>query len=85
MMENRNYLIINVSELNKIDFEQICENSIGTLRYSSDGSKTFIKWENNQEPDFISALITKEGPYNQIQILEILSSDEWISKEGTMN
>lgn len=74
---NRNYLIINVSELNKIDFYQIFENSIETLRYNSDKSKTFIKWDNDIEPDFVVSLTTKEGPYNHEEILQILLTDDW--------
>lgn len=82
---NRNYIIFNVSELEKIDFEKICESSSETLRFNTEYSKTFIKWDNDIEPDFISDLSTKEGPYNHSQILEILSSEEWISNEGKMN
>jgi len=82
---NRNYLIFDVSELNKIDFTQVCENSIDTLRYSSDNFKTFIKWDTENEPDFISNLNSKEGPYNQNEILEILSTDFWIKSNITMS
>lgn len=74
---NRKYLIFDVSELNKIDFNKVCESSIETLRYSSDNSKTFIKWDTENEPDFIFNLTSKEGPYNQNEILEILSADFW--------
>ena len=82
---NRNYLIINVSELGKIDFSQICESSLDTLRYSSDGTKTFIKWDNDLEPDFISDLSTKEGPFNHEEILQILSTNFWINSENSMS
>jgi hypothetical protein len=82
---NRNYLIFNVSELNKIDFEKIHETSLETLRYSADNSKTFIKWDNDLEPDFISNLLTKEGPYNQEEILQILSTDFWIDSKNIMS
>jgi hypothetical protein len=82
---NRNYLIFNVSELNKIDFEKIHETSLETLRYSADNSKTFIKWDNDLEPDFISNLLTKEGPYIQEEILQILSTDFWIDSKNTMS
>jgi len=82
---NRNYLIFNVSELNKIDFEKIHETSLETLRYSADNSKTFIKWDNDLEPDFIYNLLTKEGPYNQEEILQILSTDFWIDSKNIMS
>ncbi len=81
---NRNYLIFSVSELNKIDFEKIHETSLETLRYSADNSKTFIKWNNDLEPDFVSNLLTKEGPYNHEEILHILSTDFWINSQNTM-
>lgn len=45
MYENRKFLIIPVSEIAKINFNQICETSAETLRLSVDGSKTFIKWD----------------------------------------
>lgn len=82
---NRNYLIFDVSELNKINFEKIHETSSETLRFSVDNSKTFIKWDNDIEPDFISGLLTKEGPFNHEEILQILSSDFWINSENSMS
>ena len=44
-MLNRYYLIINSDETNMIDFNQVRETSVDTLRYSLDGSKTFFKWD----------------------------------------
>ena len=77
--ENRKYIIFNISEINLIDFSQVVENDPQLLRYSVDGSKTFIKWETENGPDFISNLNTKEGPYNIDEISLILSSNEWNS------
>lgn len=42
---SRNYIIFNVSEIDKIDFNQVLETSPETLRRSVDGTKTFIKWD----------------------------------------
>lgn len=84
MENNRKYLIFNISELNKIDFNQICESSIDTLRFNSDGSKTFIKWQTENEPEFVNNLISKEGPYTQNEILEILSNDYWKKTTGSI-
>jgi hypothetical protein len=74
--ENRNYLIFSTTELDKIDFNQVLETSVDTLRKSTDETKTFIKWE-NEEPSFIDSITTKEGPYTHSEILEILSAEEW--------
>ena len=42
---NRRWLVIPTSEVENVDFNQIHENSPETLRYSVDGTKTFIKYE----------------------------------------
>ncbi len=76
MYQERNYVIFNVSELNKIDFNQVLENSADTIRKTVDGTKTFVKW-NGDEPSFVSELTTKEGPYSHDEIVEILNMEEW--------
>lgn len=81
MFENRNYVIFNVEELDKIDFTQVLETSSETVRKSNDGTKTFVKW-NGEEPLCISDLTTKEGPFTHEEIIQILSTDEWVSKIG---
>lgn len=74
--KNRNYLILNVSEIDLIDFDEIYETSAETLKRSVDGTKTIIKWF-DKKPKFINDLKTKEGPYNYDQIIEILATSEW--------
>jgi hypothetical protein len=74
--ENRKFMIFNISELDNIDFTQVCETSKDTLRKSVDETKTFVKWDNNI-PECILNLNTKEGPYTYEEILEILSTEEW--------
>ena len=69
-------MIFNVSELSQIDFTKVLDTSSNTIRKSIDGSKTFVKWENNI-PDCVSNLTTKEGPYTYEEILSILSTTEW--------
>jgi hypothetical protein len=38
--ENREFMIFNISELDKIDFNQVHETSKDTVRYSKDGLTT---------------------------------------------
>lgn len=76
MFDERNYIIFNVSELNKIDFNQVLETSAQTLRTSANDTKTFVKWEGDA-PTFVSELTTKEGPYTYEQMIDILSNQEW--------
>ena len=42
---NRRWLVIPTSITGSIDFNSIHENSVESLRYSTDGSKTFVKYE----------------------------------------
>ena len=70
-------MIFNVSELNQIDFTQVCETSIDTVRKSIDETKTFVKWDGDSIPSCVEALTTKEGPYTYDEILSILATEEW--------
>jgi len=72
----RKYVIINTSELESVDFKQVLQDSANTLRYSVDGSKTFVKYEDGQ-PSFLWG----KTEYTQAEILEVLATDEWTSDE----
>jgi hypothetical protein len=78
--ENREFMIFNVSELPQIDFTQVCETSIDTIRKSIDGTKTFVKWD-GATPSSVASLTTKEGPYTYTEIIDILNGPEWTSNE----
>jgi hypothetical protein len=66
------YCIIDASEVSSVDFEQVAETSADTLRYSTDGTKTFVKYEGEQ-PSFLSG----KTEYTNSEILAILATDEW--------
>jgi hypothetical protein len=74
--ENREFIIFNVSEIYLIDFSKVQETSEETLRKSIDNTKTFVKWD-DETPEFINFLTTKEGPYTYLEMLNILSTPEW--------
>lgn len=76
---NREFMIFNVSELPNIDFSQVLETSIDTVRKSVDGTKTFVKWDGIIIPSSIESLTTKEGPYTYDEMVEILATPEWTS------
>ena len=73
----RQFMIFNTEELSQIDFTQVLETSIETVRKSVDGTKTFVKWDGEQTPISVESLTTKEGPYTYEEILEILLTPEW--------
>ena len=59
--------------MDKATLEQL----ITISRESSDKTKFVIKWDDDEEPSFVSNLTHSEGPYNQKQILDILAGAEW--------
>jgi len=74
---NRQFMIFSVTELPNIDFTQVNETSIDTVRKSVDGTKTFVKWDGEIIPSSVESLTTKEGPYTYDEILVILATEEW--------
>ena len=77
-MENRKYVIFNVSELDKIDFNEVQETSVDTIRKSVDETLTFVKYDGDEMPPSVLSLTTKQGPYTQTEILEIINTPEWV-------
>ena len=75
----RQFIIFNVSELAKINFEEVLETSADTVRLSLDGTKTFVKWEDTI-PQCIQLLTTADGPYSYQEMLEILDGPDWLDE-----
>jgi hypothetical protein len=79
MNENKKFIILNITEVDNIDFSEVLQNDISTLRFSADGTKTFVKYLGDQ-PDFVFE-ITKDlvgrKEYNHKEFLEILKGEEW--------
>ena len=69
-------MIFAMSEIGLIDFSQVLETSIDTIRKSVDGTKTFVKWD-GETPACIANLTTAEGPYTNEEILAILATEKW--------
>ena len=73
---DRRFVIFNVTELNQIDFNQVFETDLDTIRKSVDETKTFVKYDMPQ-PSSVAALTTKSQEYTYDEILQILSGPEW--------
>lgn len=80
MYENRNYAIFSVSELDKIDFTQVLETSVDTVRKNADQQQTFVKWDGTT-PECIESLTTLAGIYTHEEIIVILATPEWTDHE----
>ena len=80
-MENRKYIIFDISEIDKINFNEVQETSAGTVRKSVDELLTFVKYDSDDMPISVSDLTTKQGPYTHSEIIEILNTPIWLKEE----
>ena len=69
---SKKYVIIDADEVSTVDFSQVFETSADTVRYSLDGSQTFVKYE-GAKPRFLYGKET----YTHSQMLTILAGDDW--------
>ncbi len=67
------YVIINSDEVDSVDFSKVQEISENTLRYSLDGTKTFVKFDSITTPSFLDG----KTQYSYSEILAILATDDW--------
>jgi hypothetical protein len=72
----KTYCIINSDEVGSVDFNQVSETSVDTLRYSVDRSKALLKFEGDT-PSFLEG----KTEYTHSEILAILATDEWTSPD----
>ena len=74
---SRKYVIINANEVSYVNFDQVDETSADTIRYSVDGTKTFVKFDTDTTPSFLDG----KTQYSHSEILTVLSGDEWTPDE----
>lgn len=74
MFENRRWVVIPTSMVDTINFNEILESSSDSLRYSIDGSKTFVKYVVN----VVDTPYTEEILNAETNILETITIDAGI-------
>ena len=74
---SKKYVIIDTSDVSSIDFSEVMETSAETLRYSVDGSQTFVKFD-GATPSFLDG----KTQYTHSEILTILAGPEWTDPDG---
>ena len=82
--DHRHYVVISADDVSNIDFSQILETSADTLRYSVDGTLTFVKYEGDM-PSSVTACTSKSQEYSHAEILAILNNEDqvwWEPIEG---
>ena len=78
-MNNIQYVIINVEDIDKINFSQVMQTSPMSMRRSVDGTKTFVKYKGDQ-PEFLFAIAENAvglPEYTHEDFLQILKGPEW--------
>ena len=78
---DRRWVVFDTSETGSIDFSQVLQTSVNTLRLNISGSQTFVKYEGSQ-PSSVAGLSSKSNEYTHTQILNVLTGSEWSSTEG---
>ena len=74
----RTYAVINIANLDLIDFSQIEETSSNTIRKSLDDTQFVIKWQEGHIPTFITdSSVVPVGTYDHHAILELMATDKW--------
>ena len=74
----RTYAVINIADLDLIDFLQIEETSSNTIRKSIDNTQFVIKWQDGNEPIFIAdGTVIPVGIYTHSECLELMATDKW--------
>jgi hypothetical protein len=78
------YIIFDFSEVDKINFNEVLETNIDTLRVSNT-DKTFVKYVGDIPPSVMS-LDTKSEEYNNEEMLNILIQQNWVCNlSGSLN
>lgn len=74
----KTYAVINLTDVGLIDFSQIGESSVSTIRKSLDETQFVIKWEEGYIPTFISdSSVVPVQEYDHHAILELMATSEW--------
>jgi hypothetical protein len=74
---SRQYVILNADEVSTVNFDEVLETSADTLRFSLDGSKTFVKFEGDT-PSFLEGKTAN----THSEMLTILAGEEWTDPDG---
>ena len=75
---NKTYAIINLTDISLIDFSQIAQSSVSTIRKSLDDTQFVIKWQEGYIPTFImDVTVTPVGTYTHKEILQLMATDKW--------
>lgn len=70
------YVFITKGEADVLNFSEVCEESLDKLRFSLDGSQTFVRYDNSQPFSFAG-----KQEYSESEVADIVKGSEWIADE----
>lgn len=72
------YAIVNIAAANAVDYSQIGETSIDTIRINIALTEFVIKWFDEHEPTFIAdGTIVPLQTLTHAECIELMSTEEW--------
>ena len=75
------YATVNSNDLPKVNFNQVSQTNINTVRHSIDGSQSLLSWI--IEPPFIAdGTIIPDGLYTHEECLELMTTSVWTAEES---
>tara|TARA_R110000868_G_scaffold79326_2_gene225958 strand:+ start:431 stop:682 length:252 start_codon:yes stop_codon:yes gene_type:complete len=78
MHNHKTYAVVNLTDLELIDFNQIGESAASTIRKSVDETQFVIKWQEGYIPTFImDSSVIPVGTYDHHAILELMATPFW--------
>lgn len=81
-LANRKYVVIQQSDIDKIDYTEVLQTSPDLVRLSVDRTLGVIKYDGDM-PWSVSILENKSREFNHEEITEILNHPDWIQTNIT--
>ena len=79
-MNNYTYTIIDIADIDNVNFLEVHETSADTIRKSIDGT-TFVM-EYDEEPSFVTdGTITPLATLSHSEALELMATEDWTSSD----
>ena len=76
MFENIKYYILDVSEINLVDLDEVLIKDPDRFRRSLDGLKCLIKIEGPPK-EFLNNISSLDGPFSHSEIRTIVTNPQW--------
>ena len=82
--EGRYYITIDAADLGSVNFDEVMETSVDTVRKSVDGTKAILKFippQGQAYPPSIQTINSKSQRYNWESIIELVATPEWVLED----